>query len=174
MIKKKYIELLNFATEARAYRKGDKIATTKFQYSLDKLIHRVVVACKETEEKFKEDVTDATREYASTAPHPETKEKHLIIQENTYVYTPENAKALEVKKRKLIKDLNETEIEIEPHLSKEIPALTEFQAAAFRGLVIPENYEIPEPDEIPQNGQIASELNIHQSTISKLIKNEKI
>lgn len=139
-----YEKILIFSTYTRYIKTREDIKGKKFEYALDKVMNRISNSCKEIEKDYTEKVQDRKIEYASI-----DKDKNIITNEHSdYVYTIENTKKLTESTRKLIEERNYKEIEIEPYITTGIiPSLDINIIEVFKGLVIPIDYEIPEPKE---------------------------
>jgi len=123
---------------------GKKVATTKFEYALLKMQVQIVQACTTIEKEYTAAVSDIRTLHAS-----DDSNGNLIVENDQYKYTKEATVQMNAALRKLQDERSEQSIFITPFYAKgPLPVLTEFQVNAFRGLILPDNYEIPEPEDI--------------------------
>jgi len=88
---------------------------------------------------YNETVEDINNEFALTG-----EDKAYVLDANgNKKYTPENEK----KRLDKIRELQKGEIEFEPHMATQVPDdLNEVIVDAFRGFVLPEDFELKEPE----------------------------
>ena len=156
---KTYKDCINFLMLARARRSTvtptgtltASLCKSKMDYALDRVIQRVVKAIEKSgcEDKRTVKHTDAEYDHASVYPQSEKERAGLLIRiEGQLQYTPDAAKKLSAIKIAANVECNNTEITLEPYFVSVIPDdLTQEEVEAFQGFVLPEDYEIPEPDE---------------------------
>lgn len=148
-IDKTHLECVTFLSLARMYRTAPEIET-KLDYAIDKMMTKTTKACTPSEEVYNETIEDLRTDYASVYPATDKKdyrEGNLIIENGAFSYTPQKRKDLGNAIRAADKTLQATPISITPHIATKIPKnLSYEQVEAFRGFVLPEDYELPEPE----------------------------
>lgn len=155
MATKKHNELMIFLNEATAYRyvedeKGIAIKDPPVRHRLDRALDKLVIQLPKAiaANKCEEIYNDRLREIPLEHCVIDTATKAFKMNEKgDYLQTPDDGKQVIIKQRAALSNLNNAQIEFEPHIinDDDVPKLSERQAAAFRGFVISETYEIPEP-----------------------------
>lgn len=159
-ITKTYLEVKKFQVVAQNYRKkveGGKLTQnatpkTKLEYAIDRVLMRLGKAMEHS--KIEVNYNDRLEDIRvdNCAVIKEEGKEAIILKggerKDQYEYTAEADK----KVRKLMAAENDNlyamKVEFEPYMATIIPKnLTIEQEESFRGFVIPEDYQIPEPDE---------------------------
>lgn len=165
-VKKDYSSVSDFITAAELYRaKTDgrgrpvegtiKIGETSMDHSIDKVmirLNRVIKASKIKEKLF--DKCDNIRADNCMTIEKEGKVVLLKDANGKHLFSPDQEKIVNGLIREAIDLFNAIEIEFEPYMAKSIPNnLTMEQVEAFKGFVIPEEYELSEPAEKPKEAK---------------------
>lgn len=160
---KTYLQISTFLNAGRAYRvKYDakkrpipnSIAPmeTKMDYAIDKMVLRMTTLIKPSVTAFTDRCEDIRTENCTTVDRDG---RQVILKdtitagdrsEERYLYTPEKDKVVRKLLREEIEKMDAMQFQVEPYIATTIPNdLTLEQIEAFRGFVIPEDYEAKEP-----------------------------
>ena len=162
-VQKTYLQISTFINSGRSYRvkydaKKRPIAgttapiETKMEYAIDKMILRVTNLIKSSVTAFTDRCEDIRTENCMTIDRDG---RQVILKETVtagdrseerYLYSPEKDKAVRKALRDEIEKMDALVFDVEPYIATVIPTnLTLEQIEAFRGFVIPEDYESVEP-----------------------------
>lgn len=109
MTKVTYAQIVQFRNNSRQYLGSKKVEQSKLHYALTKLI-------KKTESHFN-DFTEQEQEIRIELAKTDKDGTLVLDKENNYTYTKEEAKKL----HKKLRELRDTQVEIEPHIVTDLP-----------------------------------------------------
>lgn len=165
-VKKDYSSVSEFIGSAELYRaKTDgrgrpvpgtiKIGETSIDHSIDKVLIRLKRAIKAS--KIKEKLLDKCDDIRADNCMTIEKEGKVVLLKDAdgkHLFSPEQEKIVNTLIREQVDLFNEKLIEFEPYMAKSIPNnLTMEQVEAFKGFVIPQEYELSEPAEKPKEAK---------------------
>lgn len=115
------------------YEKNPTLKDTKFGYAWTRFYTKNI---EPTRKEMNEELMDARVEYALT----DTKTLALVLDEKSrtgYAHSKDDFKKLLTQERKIFDSYTKKEIEVEPHISSEIPKdITEIELESLKGLVL--------------------------------------
>lgn len=149
MEKRTYKKIAAVQQAMRMLRGNTKMPLTKFHYAIDQLDENINEACESHNTKYQKDLRALRLKHCSVDA-----DKNVIMVaeggQRHFAYTREAQAAYDLGQDKIMTDLHNQEIDLEPYIIsdvKHIPQLSLAEVNLFRGLLIPQDYKVAEPQE---------------------------